>query len=130
MNAELRDFFDAQLESVLREMPARVHGLLEEVPLVVEDHPSRDVMRRMRVRRRSQLCGLFTGIPLTDKSIDHSAMLSDVVTIYRQGILAMATNRRGITDVLELKRQIRITILHELGHYHGLDENELRELGY
>jgi predicted Zn-dependent protease with MMP-like domain len=42
----------------------------------------------------------------------------------------MAKDRHGRIDEQELRRQIRITVLHELGHYHGLDERELRELGY
>ena len=130
MKAPLRRFFDAHLETALREMPPRVHALLETVPLVVEDHPSRQIMRKMRVRHRDGLCGLYSGIPLTDRSVEQSGLLSDVIHIYREGILAMAVDRFGAVDESELRRQIRLTILHELGHYHGLDEKELRELGY
>jgi predicted Zn-dependent protease with MMP-like domain len=125
-----RDFFDEQLEQVLDELPDEVHALLDEVPLYVEDYPSRDVLKKMGIRHRSQLCGLYTGIPLTERSINHSGVLSDVVQIYREGILTLATNRRGRVDEAELRRQIRITILHELGHHHGLTEEDLEELGY
>lgn len=130
MDQRTRDRFDAVLDEVLAAMPALVHELIERVPLHVEDYPSREVMRQMGVRYRDELCGLFTGIALTDRSIEHSGTLPDVVTIYREGILALATDRHGQIRKQRLREQIRITVLHELAHYHGLDEDELRELGY
>lgn len=130
MDAESRDYFDRQLESVLAQMPRSVRRLLDDVTLYVEDYPSREVMRRMKVRDRSQLCGLYTGIPLSQRSVEHSGVLSDAVHIYREGILHLAMNRRGQVDEEELREQIRITVLHELGHHHGMDEDELESLGY
>lgn len=130
MNLELRNIFDTEFEVVLAELPARIHELMEEIPLVVEDYPSAEVMRRMRVRHRSQLCGLYTGIPLTERSILHSGVPSDVIHIYREGILSQATRRDGTISVPRLRKQIRITILHEYGHHHGMTERDLREMGY
>ena len=130
MNAELRDIFDAELETVLAELPPRIHELMDEIPMVVEDHPSREVMRRMRVRHRSQLCGLYTGIPLNKRSINDWGVPSDVIHIYREGILAQATRRDGTISRPRLQKQIRITILHEYGHHHGMTERDLREMGY
>ena len=130
MNAELRDYFDQQLQEVMSQMPPRVHELLEEVTMYVEDHPSRKVLQEMGVRHRSQLCGLYTGVPLTQRYVELSGVLSDAIHIYREGILAMARDRHDGIDEQELRRQIRITVLHELGHDHGLDERELRKLGY
>ena len=130
MKPELRDYFDQQLQQVMSEMPPRVHELLEEVTMYVEDHPSRRVMQETGVRHRSQLCGLYTGVPLTERHVELSGVLSDAIYIYREGIFALAQDRRGRFDEQELRRQIRITVLHELGHYHGLDEPELRQLGY
>ena len=130
MDTALREYFDEQLELVLAGLPQQVHELLDEVPMIVEDYPSPQIMRKMGVRRRGDLCGLYTGIPLTDRSVEHSGVLSDAVHIFREGILSMATDRRGRIDEEELRRQIRITILHELGHHHGFDEDDLEALGY
>ena len=130
MNPHTRRRFDALLEQVLAGMPPLVHELIDKVPLHVEDYPSADVMARTGARRRDQLCGLFTGIPITGKSVEHSGTLPDVVTIYREGILAVARGRSGRVRTARLREEIRITLLHELAHYHGLDEDELRELGY
>lgn len=130
MDAQTRQWFDSLLEEVLQEMPPLVHQLLEQVPLHVEDHPPPHVLREHGVRFRDELCGRYTGIPLTQKSVEHSGALPDVVTIYREGILAAAADRYGRVTPNRLRKQIRITILHELGHHHGLSEEDLRELGY
>jgi len=130
MNPELRQLFDEQLEQVLPELPQQVQNFMNDVPLVVEDYPSPEIMRQMRVRHRSALCGLYTGIPLIQRSINHSGVPSDVIHIFREGILCQAGIRRGRVDEAELRLQIRFTILHEYGHHVGLTERDLRELGY
>jgi predicted Zn-dependent protease with MMP-like domain len=130
LNPRTRDRFDQVLEEVLAELPSLVHELIDRIPLHVEDYPSADVMAQTGATRRDQLCGLYTGIPISDKSILHSGTMPDMVTVYREGILAMARDRFGRVRLGRLRREIRITILHELAHYHGLDEDELRDLGY
>jgi predicted Zn-dependent protease with MMP-like domain len=130
MNPRRRRLFDEQLEEVLAEMPPLIHQLLEKVPLHVEDYPSAKVREEMGVKYRDQLCGLYTGIPLGKKSIFHSGQLPDVVTIYREGVWSMAVDRHGRVSGPRLRREIRITLLHELAHHHGLTEEELKELGY
>ena len=130
MNPRTRRRFDELLEDVLAALPEFVHELIERVPLHVEDYPSEEVMAKTGAEYRDQLCGLFTGIPLTDRSIEHSGMLPDVVTVYREGILEVSRDGAGRVRTERLREEIRITILHELAHFHGLDEDELAELGY
>jgi predicted Zn-dependent protease with MMP-like domain len=130
MNASLRQYFDQQLKHVLAELPPPVRALLDEVPLVVEDYPSRELMREMEIEHRDELCGLYTGIPLIEKSVHHSGVPSDVILLYRRGILSQARDDDDQIDEAELRRQIRLTVLHEFGHYHGMTEEELDELGY
>ena len=130
MNPRTRRRFDEQLEWVLERLPPLVHELIEKVPLHVEDYPSARMMVRLGVRYRGQLCGLYTGVPLTDRSVQHSGTLPDVVTVYREGVLNSARDAGGRIRTDRLRREIRTTILHELAHHHGLDEDELRELGY
>ncbi len=130
MNQRTRDRFDRQLEQVLATMPPLVHELLEKIPLHVEDYPSRDVMEEKEISDPEDLCGLFSGVAITEKSIEHSGMLPDVVTIYRLGIMAAARDDWGRITASALREEIRTTLLHELAHFHGLDEDELEELGY
>jgi predicted Zn-dependent protease with MMP-like domain len=130
MKAELRQIFDEQVEEVLAELPQQVKDFMERVPLVVEDYPSDQVMRRMKIRHPAHLYGLYTGIPLIKRSIEQSGVPSDVINIYRLGLLYAARTRGGGIDEEELRTQIRRTILHEYGHHVGLTERDLRELGY
>jgi predicted Zn-dependent protease with MMP-like domain len=87
-------------------------------------------MRRMRIRHPSHLFGLYTGIPLPKRSVDQSGVMPDVIHIYRLGILTASRSRSGSINEAELRKQIRKTILHEYGHHVGLNERDLRDLGY
>jgi predicted Zn-dependent protease with MMP-like domain len=130
MHPQDRERFDRQLQKVLDLLPPMVHDLIEQVPLHVEDYPSPQVMAELGVKYRDELCGLYTGIPLDRRSITQSGNLPDVVTIYREGILAAAADSSGRVSRKRLRGQIRITILHELAHHHGISEKDLEELGY
>jgi predicted Zn-dependent protease with MMP-like domain len=125
-----RTRFDSILEEVLSEMPDAVHRILDEVPLIVEDYPSAEIMKEMGLRRRDDLCGLHDGIPLTEPEHRQWRTRPEGILIFRTGIMAMATDDGGRISRKELRRQIRITILHEVGHHYGLSEEDLKELGY
>lgn len=135
LDEKTRRRFDTILEEVLDQLPQWVRDLIDEVPLHVEDYPSDEMLHRMHILHREQLCGLYTGIPLTERSVDQSGTMPDVVTIYREGVLNAAANAHGANSFAtatdnRLRREIRITLLHELGHHHGLNEDDLSELGY
>jgi predicted Zn-dependent protease with MMP-like domain len=130
VNLHTRRRFDEQLEWVLARLPPIIHELIERVPLHVEDYPSEEVLDQLHIEYLDDLCGLYTGIPIGQKSVTHSGTLPDVVTIYREGILSAAADRQGRITTKRLREEIRITILHELAHHHGLTEADLRKLGY
>jgi predicted Zn-dependent protease with MMP-like domain len=69
-------------------------------------------------------------VPLIKRSVDHSGVLSDVIHIYRLGIMSQSRGPDGRIDEAELRTEIRRTILHEYGHHVGLTERDLRGLGY
>ena len=127
---DIRERFDALLEGVLGGLPPELHRLIEEVPVVVEDAPTVEDMRHVGARRKDTLCGMYTGIPLTRRSVEHSGTLPDVIRIFRRGILAASADRRGRITKGALRRQIRVTVLHEIGHHFGLSEADLRRYGY
>lgn len=141
MNNHHRDRFDAILESVLDTLPERLHDLLEEVPLIVEDQPADDLIKLLAreagedeaqalAEMPDSLCGLHTGIALTERSVESSADLPDHIQIFRRGIVARAGGWEGTGAPDAIAQEIRITILHEIGHHFGLDEDDLYELGY
>ena len=86
---------------------------LRNVADIVEDENADD----------PDLFGLYEGIPLPERGNDVGA-LPDTITIYRRPL------QSEFRDPAELQREIRITVLHEIGHYFGLDEERLAELGY
>ena len=131
MDKASRKWFDTILEEVIERLPQLVRDAMEQVPLYVEDYPSRKVLRQTGLRDRRHLWGLFTGVPLNAKHFDSpSVNLPDRVTIYREGLLWSAVGPNGYVDEQLLRKQIRVTILHEYGHYYGMTEEELEKYGY
>ena len=139
MRREERRRFDALFEAVLEEMPEEIRRMTEEVPVVLEDHPDPELLRGMGLDPDDlgALCGLHSGIPLTERSVEHGA-LPDVVTLYREGILEEAGGWEEATEAdggraggeERIRHEIRVTLLHELGHHFGLGEDDLERLGY
>jgi predicted Zn-dependent protease with MMP-like domain len=125
-----RDAFDHILEQVLDALPPAILAYFDEVPLVVEDQPGQELMRELEIEHPEDLCGLHDGVPLTEGMAADEFRVPDQITIYRRGILGMARDAAGQVDPQELQEQIRITVLHELGHHFGLDEDDLDALGY
>ena len=137
MTRSERERFDRLFEEVLDALPPGIHKLVEEVPLVLEDRPSRQLLRELGIEDDDEiLCGVHTGVPLTDRSVERPDA-SDVVQIFREGVIDMAGGWDEDEDddgpfggVERIREEIRITILHELGHHFGLDEDDLDRLGY
>ena len=130
MNSQLRDHFDRLLEEIIDQLPAHIVDLFEESPLLVEDQPPGHVLDAMGIDRPEHLQGLYRGVPQTMKSTQTPYELPEYVFLYRLGICHLAGFRRVGDDSRELQRQIRITLLHEIGHHFGLNEDQLSELGY
>jgi predicted Zn-dependent protease with MMP-like domain len=125
-----RQRFDEILEQVLVAMPEAVHRILDEVPLIVEDYPAPDVLKDSGLHRPDELAGLHDGIPLTEPEDRAWRTRPEGIFVYRAALLDMARCGDGRISRNELRRQIRITILHEVGHHYGLSEQDLKELGY
>lgn len=124
MTAAERRRFDLQLEDVLATLPPRLHALLDEAPLIVEDHPSAALCAELGLGPDEVLCGLHSGTPLTERSVEQPDELPETIHLFREGILDQAGGWARV------KEEIRITMLHEIGHHFGLDEDDLTELGY
>lgn len=126
--------FDALLERLLAELPERVRAVLDEVPLHVMDEPDRLILKDLGVEPADmddaveELCGLHTGFMLTERPIELDAVLPDEIHLFRRGIALMAGGWNA--DDETVAEQIRITLLHEIGHHFGLEEEDLDELGY
>jgi len=105
--------FDDHVKAALDSLPRHLAAALDNVAVVVEDaHPD-----------DPDLFGLYEGVPLPERG-DMTGALPDRITIFRRPL------EEEFDDPRELEDEIRITVLHELGHYFGLDEERLAELGY
>lgn len=106
-------------------MPAEFRPYLENVVVEVRRRPDRALMREHDVPE--DLLGLYVGVPLEEKgpaSAGAGAVLPDRILIFRDNLCEMCES------LDELVEEIRITVLHEIGHHFGLDEERLDELGY
>ena len=105
--------FEDHVQTALDELPDEIAAALQNVAVVVEDEHPQD----------PDLYGLYHGVPLPERG-DMAGQLPDTISIYRIPL------EESFPDPDELREEIRITVLHELGHYFGLDEDRIAELGY
>lgn len=130
MNPAERAEFDRYLDQVLAELPPLAKATLDEIPLIVEDYPSLAIRQAEGLEHRDELCGYFEGVPKFEQSVSEGYRLPNRIYLFREGNLSLAIDEEGQVDTAELLRQIRITVLHEVGHFLGMTEEELAELGY
>lgn len=129
MNKQLRNLFDRLLEQVLDELPDEVLAVFDEVPLIVEDHPGKSDLRDTGMEEDDSLLGLHDGFALTELSVEHSGTLPSRILIYREPLIDATRDAAGEVDEEALLDEIRITVLHEVGHHFGFDEDDLDERG-
>ena len=108
-----RNRFEALVEQALDDLPAAFRERLTNVAIIVEDLPPPGI------GNQGILLGLFHGIPRTEKSVFYAAP-PDHIFLYQKNIEAVSKND------WDVRHQIRETLLHEVGHYFGLSEEELR----
>jgi predicted Zn-dependent protease with MMP-like domain len=106
--------FEEHVRAALDSLPPDIARALVNVAVVVHDEHPED----------PDLFGLYEGIPLTERGSGGYAELPDRITIYRLPL------EDAFPDPKELEEEIRITVLHELAHYFGIDEDRIAELGY
>ncbi|MFG0285878.1 MAG: metallopeptidase family protein [Phycisphaerales bacterium JB039] len=134
-----RDRFDALVERAIDALPAHVRARLDVVTVVVLDAPGDDLLADIGVdmadaaevaAARAELCGLHSGRALTELSVDDPPEVPSQVHLFRRGILELAGWWEAEEAEGAVTEEIQITLLHELGHEYGLDEDDLEELGY
>jgi len=114
-----------EVATVLDRLPRRFRDGLRNVEIVVEKRPSPELLRAEGLDpRHDTLYGLYQGIPLPERSAFDPPMLPDKITIFSEPLL------EDFPDREELRAEIRLTVLHEIAHYFGMDEDEIGELGY
>lgn len=119
-----RDEFERVVEEVVDGIPEPFARHLAGVEIVIEDEPDAATLREMGLDpRRDTLFGLYDGVPLDERSHDH-VWLPDRITIYYRPLVRSFRSRRRIRE------EIRRTVVHEVGHFFGMDDDEIEALGY
>ena len=116
--------FDDILRQVLDDLPGMFRESIRNVAVVVEDRPPDWLLDELGLPPGETLYGFYHGIPLPERSVLDSGNLPDRISVYRGPLM------EDFRDPGELARQIRMTLLHEIGHYFGMDEEDLARLGY
>lgn len=111
------------MEEAVESLPPEFRDELDNVVVLVEDWPSREQCRKVGLKGRYDLLGLYEGIPLTDRDSGYNLVLPDRVTIFQQPIEAICRTEE------EIVTRIRETVEHEIAHYFGISDSRLREIG-
>jgi predicted Zn-dependent protease with MMP-like domain len=119
-----RKAFETLVHEALQDLPQLFRDKLKNVAIIVEDYPSEELLDRMEVPEDETLFGLYEGVPLTQRGYFDAPLHPDRVFIF-QGPIEDACHSPE-----EIKDEVRITVMHELAHFFGFDDDELEEAGY
>ena len=116
--------FARYVEQALAELPEPFASHVEQITVEIVDRPTRKQLRSVGLKDDELLFGLYQGVSLPDRSVEHSGVLPDRILIFQEDHELACDNPR------ELVAEIRTTVLHEIGHHFGMDEDDLDEVGY
>jgi predicted Zn-dependent protease with MMP-like domain len=117
--------FDHIVERAIAELPDEFRDFLREIPIIVQDEATPEMLREAGYAEDEELFGLFIGDFETEKSLQDAPAEPERIYLFRGPLEREAA---GNAEVLE--REIKVTLLHEIGHHFGLDEEDLARLGY
>ena len=120
-----KEEFESTAQGVFDALPAPFRDAVDNVRIIVEDEP-REAMRLKGYRPGSLLLGLYEGIPLPQRGSWYGMVpvVPDTITLYRKNIERVAVTPEEVPAI------IRDTLIHEIGHYFGMTEREIRAAGY
>ena len=114
--------FEELVVSALQRLPKFLKKKMENVDVVIEDWASEEVLSEMELQSPYQLLGLYQGVPFQRRGFYYGNVLPDKITLYRLPIESICKTRE------EIEEKVREVVIHEVGHYFGLDDERLREL--
>jgi predicted Zn-dependent protease with MMP-like domain len=117
-----REQFERHVAEALASIPRRFRDAMRNLAIVVEDEPGQDLLDEMEIVPPDTLLGLYQGVPLTERRWDHGNTLPDRVLIFQ------GPHEREAEDDDDIVVAIGETLIHEIGHYFGLSEDEIQEI--
>jgi predicted Zn-dependent protease with MMP-like domain len=115
-----REDFERMVQEEYDALPSLFRGTMENIRIVVEDYPPPGR------RGKGMLLGEYHGIPLSRRGVDYGMypVVPDTITLFKANLEALAAAEP------DLRRHVRETLIHEIGHYFGMSEEEIRRAGY
>jgi len=117
-----RKQFEHRVAEALASIPRQFRDAMQNIAIVVEDEPSRELLDEMEIEPPDTLFGLYQGTPLTERTSSYGNTLPDRVLIFQ------GPHERETEDDDDLIVCIGETLIHEIGHYFGLSEEEIEEI--
>lgn len=116
--------FDQLVVAAINELPQRLRDRLSNVSIVVEDKPNSHILEKLRLMSNTTLLGLFQGVPLNKRSVWQSGTLPERITLFQKNIERLCHSDD------EIKQRIKEVVRHEVAHFFGFTEEEIRKMGY
>ena len=113
--------FRKLVTEAIDELPDSFKEKIDNLYVVVDDFPSREVLQGQRLKSPYAILGLYQGIPVKKRGVSYTNVLSDRITIYQKPIESLCKNDDGV------KEKVKEVFRHELGHHFGFSEKELAE---
>ncbi len=114
--------FEQLVADALASIPRRFRDAMKNIAIVVEDEPSRELLREMEIDPPDTLFGLYQGVPLTQRTASAGEPMPDRILIFQ------GPHEREAEDEDDLVACVAETLIHEIGHYFGLSEEEIEEI--
>ena len=121
-----RERFETIAEEEFAVLPEPFRQRIENVRIVIEDVDTPAQRGRAGLGRSSMLLGLYEGVPLPRRGIDYGVVpvMPDTITLFQKNIESIARSEA------EVRKQVRETLIHEIAHYFGMDEDDIKAAGY
>ena len=116
--------FDDLVQEALESLPDEFRPYMENLSVEVQDKPDPKLLGEMDMAPGELLMGLYQGVPLTDKSVTTPYEYPERILLFKRNIEEVCDSMDDVVD------EIYYTVLHEVGHHFGMDEDELDSLGY
>jgi predicted Zn-dependent protease with MMP-like domain len=117
-----RPEFETLVERALRTLPRRFKDKISNVAIVVEDWADEETLEQLGIEPPDTLYGLYRGIDLTRRDTSYGNVLPDTIHIYQGPI------EEDCADAGEMAELVRDTVIHEIGHYFGLDDDTMEDI--
>ncbi|MBM4308086.1 MAG: metallopeptidase family protein [Deltaproteobacteria bacterium] len=117
-----RKEFERIVISALKGLPKSIKNRMENIDVVIEDQASPDLLSEMGLHSPSDLLGLYQGVPIDRRGFYYGNVLPDKITLFQHPIESICRTKEEIAE------KVREVVVHEVGHYFGLDEERLEEL--